>query len=818
LKIGVDLPPLKKTNYEATPGELYKGITSTGEVFEGESKLVMEKDPDFVIFCKKMYKSFPGFGAGAKYPEGHYEAVSFLGWRLSAAEFKAAVKGTAILGGIGAIIALVILVFVGLNIDLGFTSVGLGLFSDMLGDFALVIVMAGAVVLFGIIGAIVYTIYTTPISMADDERTRALTYVPEMIGYLIMSMKLVPNLEKAIEFSAKHGKGKVADEFNKVIWDFQNGFYSSISEGLDAMALRWAKYSTELKESLMKIRASVMEPSESKRYSILDKTMIDVLESVKDKMGDYARSLNQPSVMLFYIGVLLPLLLVIILPIGSAFSNLPFATTPILVGIYCIMIPFMAFSFAKGVVRKRPPTYEPPVITDNFAGLPPKWSMKLGKGMIDARLAVIGILVLGIVLSFVLSFEGLPPKHLFPQEDGEFMIPIQLIPADPQIDEVYKEFEGGKNYFEKIVLDLYAFQVGEGFGGGLKEGVRYKQLVKEGTSPAAAEIQVVKEKLDFVSKTARNDPTKYIFWAGLILTIVGAACFLLYHRNIYKLKAQEQIVQMEDEFKESMYMIASRMGENKPVESALKQTNAYLPNLLVSKRIFGKTIENIELMGLPLESAIFDPMYGSMKGIPSKILTTAMRLLVDSVNLGVEVASRTLMSLSLQLDNMDKVNKSLKDMVSDVTTTMQTMAIFIAPMVLGITTALQKVVLNTLGSVVSSPQLDSTGSVGDITGGAGSQILQTAGLSPGGMGDINSIFSVSIDAFRSFATPLEYMLIIGTYVVMIVVILTYFTVKVKEDNDLVFKITLAKQLPIAMAVYLCTTIAANLMVGGLMSR
>ncbi len=805
-------------SYEASPGELYKGITSTGEVFEGETKLVMEKDPEFVILCKKMYKTFPGFGAGAKFPEEHLEAVRFLGWRLSPQEFMAAVKGTAVIGGVGGFIALIVLAFVGLSIDLGIGSpIGLGLFSEMLGDFAMVIILAGGVVLFGIVGAIAYTIYVTPINMAEDERTRALTYVPEMIGYLIMSMKLVPNLEKAIEFSAKHGKGKVADDFNKVIWDFQNGFYSSISEGLDAMAFRWAKYSVELKEALMKIRASVMEPSESKRYSLLDKTMLDVLDSVKDKMGDYARSLNQPSVMLFYIGVLLPLLLVIILPVGSAFSNMPFATTPILVGIYCFMIPFMAFSFAKGVIKKRPPTYEPPVITDNFAGLPPKWSMKLGGGMIDARLAVIGILILGIAGSFIISFEGIPPKHLFPIEDGIFQVPIQIIPADPQPDELYKDFLGGKNYFEKVVLDLYAFQIGEGFGGGLKEGERYKQLIKEQVSPVAAEIQVVKERLDFTSKSARNDPTKYVFWAGLILTIACAGSFLLYHRNIYKLKAQEQIVQMEDEFKESMYMIASRMGENKPVESALKQAKEYLPNLLVSKRIFGKTVENIELMGLPLENAVFDPVYGAMRGIPSKILTTAMRLLVDSVTLGVEVASRTLMSLSLQMENMDKVNKSLKDMVSDVTTTMSTMAIFIAPMVLGITTALQKVVLNTLGSVVSSPSLEATGSVGDISGGAGSQILQSTGLG-GGMGDINSIFSVSIDAFRSFATPLEYMLIIGTYVAMIVIILTYFTVKIKEDNDLIFRVTLAKQLPIAMAVYLFTTVAANLMVGGLMSR
>jgi len=49
-------------------------------------------------------------------------------------------------------------------------------------------------------------------------------------------MKLVPNLEKAVEFGAEHGQGKIADDLKKVIWDTQLGIYNTLSEGLDAMA------------------------------------------------------------------------------------------------------------------------------------------------------------------------------------------------------------------------------------------------------------------------------------------------------------------------------------------------------------------------------------------------------------------------------------------------------------------------------------------------------------------------------------------------------------------------------------------------------
>jgi len=804
------MPPQRKMQYEASPGELYKGITAVSENFEGETKLVVERDPEFVLFCKKLYKQFPGLGKGAVYNEKHREAIDFLGWKLSAAECMAAIQGIVIAGAIPSIILLLILYVLGFGIQLDPRGEPIGgtFLTDAFDDLAMPIFFMIALVLVSGVGMIAFFIYNYPIAMADDERNRALTYVPEMVGYLIMSMKLVPNLEKAIEFSAKHGKGKVSDDFKRLIWDFQIGVYSSISEGLDMMALRWGKYSIELKEALMKIRASVMEPSEARRYQILDKTMMEVLDSVKEKMGDYARSLNQPSVMLFYIGVLLPLLLVIILPVGSAFIGkippgdknsfgISFANPIILVAIYCFLIPAFAYTFAKGVVKKRPPTYEPPVINDNYSDLPKKWQMKMGGFWIDSRLIAIAILLIGVSGSFFLSTQGFPPKFLFgEQKEGYETTIFQLIPADKQYEEVYKE--KGLEYFGKITFDIYVIQDVD-----ITQGILYQKYLSADYTPSKAEDAVYMEKLKFDSKPA-NDPTKYVFIAGTMLTIVLAFCFMLYYMNIYKRNAQLIIIQMEDEFKESMYMIASRMGENKPVENALKQAKDYLPNLMVSKRIFGKTVENIELMGLPLESAIFDPVYGSMKGIPSKIINTAMRLLVDSVSLGVEVASRTLMSLSLQMENMDKVNKSLKEMVSDVTTTMQTMAVFIAPMVLGITTALQKVVMMTLSDVVSSPELqNSSASVSDIAG--------------GGIGNMSNIFKVDLEVFRSFATPWMYMVIIGIYVALIVIILTYFTTKIKEDNDLLFKINLSKMLPIAMAVYLVTSIGANYVISMVMT-
>mgnify|MGYP001568071295 FL=1 len=798
----------------AMPGQLYSGITVTSEDFEGETRSIVQPDLPYVKFCKDMKKRFPGFARNAVFDEAHKDAIEFLDWRMNAGDLMAAVKGTVVMMALPAIFLLILFYFFEIGIQLGpFDSLKILPIPNLTGTldggaeqafqiFMVLVLLAG-----GVIGGIAYYIFNYPITQAENERNLALTYVPEMVGYMIMSMKLVPNLEKAIEFSSKHGRGKVAIDFKKLIWDFELGVFSSISEGLDILAYRWGKYSSELKEALMRIRASVMEPSTSRRYQVLDKTMLEVLDSVKMKMEDYARGLNQPSTMLFYLGVLLPLLLVIILPVGSAFSGQSLAQPGLLFGIFCVGIPFMAYTFASGIVRKRPPTYEPPIIPDNFMGLPKKWHIKLGAGprSIDARMIAAGIVVIGLILSIVFSIQGFPPKALMPaDEDG---VPLfSLLPPDKDVYDLSKESSPTKSpyYYGKKTIDLYIMDTVD-----ITAGEYYIQLVNEGVDKDKAESAAFLEYLRFTS--GGNDSTKYIFWAGFFFSIVLAGCILMYYRTIYKRQAQLQIMQMEDEFKESMYLIASRMGENKPVESALKHARDFAPNMIISKRIFGKTVENIELMGLPLEGAVFDPVYGAMKGIPSKILTTAMRLLVDSVSLGVEVASRTLMSLSLQMENMDKVNKSLKDMVSDVTTTMQTMAIFIAPIVLGITVALQKVVMNTLAVVVSDPT--AAESQGDATGAAGGGDLANL---VGSAGNINDFFAITPDTFKDFATPLVFLIVIGIYVVEIVMILMFFTVKVQEDNDLLFRIRLAQSLPIAVAIFLVTVLISNVFIANLL--
>ncbi|MDD5148420.1 MAG: hypothetical protein PHH08_03060 [Candidatus ainarchaeum sp.] len=745
---------------DISPGELYKKIIVSRDEFEkGEKGLVKRKDPAYVKFCKAVYRRFPSLGKGAAFIPAYREAVDFLHWDLSAEELSAATKLVMVLAVAVGIVSGIAIIFSPLfNILMAFVQLDLLVYIYVFAPFIAL--------------AIFLSMYVQryPLNAADSEKTKALGYVPEIVGYMIMSMKLVPNLEKAVEFSAQHGRGKIAEDFRRILWETQIGLFHSLSEALDDLAYRWGKFSDEFKHALMMVRASVLENTEAKRYQLLDKTMETVLESIKNKMEQYARNLSQPSTVLFYVGVLLPLILIIILPVGSAFSGTPMAMPLVLVAIYNIGIPAITLIFAMQVIKKRPPTYVPPKIPDGFPGLPKKGSMILGKTGINVAMLAAIVLVAGILLSVAVSQYGLPPKGFVSEESG------QIIQPDPNATEIIIKEKGDAKYFTP-------------------EGKRYRELRSEGKSDSAAKDLLAMEEQKFFMEP-KNDPTPYILVFGIIISIAIAIFIFVYYSSIYKRKKQLEIMQMESEFKDSLYILASRLGENKPVEEALKHTRNFLPNLLISQRVFAKTVDNIELLGMPLEQAVFDRNYGSLKNMPSNIIQSSMKILVDSVGLGVNVAARTLISLSLQLRNAEKVNKMLSTLISDVTSMMQTMVVFIAPIVLGVTTALQKIVMVTLAGIASSETVQSLGS-----GGAGSS------------GFTVPLKGISVEAFKTMVSPVQFLVIVTIYVVELVIIMGYFTTKIEEDNDLLVRINIATALPIAVGVFLVAVLAANIIVG-----
>lgn len=768
-----------------SPGQLYAKIKVSKGTPDGysDTHLQIAKMHWYVLFCRNLIKGMKFTSEqkkAATFTPEYHDAFEFLNWDLQPWEFNAAIGQVTNMAFLAGLI-LAGMVYFGAN-NLVLNLVG-GNEPEFLAA-VYVLLGAGALAL-----AIIFTFQRIPLQEAKAEQIKALTYVPEILGYMVMSMKLVPNLERAVEFAASHGKGRIAEEFQEILWGLSTGKYNSLSEALDELSERWGTYSPDFREALHKIRQSVLEDGEGKRFLLLDKTMEDILASVKQQMETYARSLSQPTTMLFYLGVLLPMILVIILPVGSAFSGTPMARLEPLVFLYNFLIPGIAFAFAYKIIQQRPPTYAPPKIPDNHPKLPPKYTAFVGGAKVDIRVFAVLVLLAGVGVSYYFhSFGmGLPNQCLLSSQFEPLPNPR---PGDPFSCFLQDQTE------QKVLQERYNnpdyFALDES-----KNGL-YTRYLGSDVNAGDARNRVILERSKFFLQPENDiSPSTLVF--GFLLSLALAIALFLHFLNVYKRKVQLEVLQMEREFKEAIYIIASRMAENKPIEDAMKKVKAFLPRYAISDQLFEPTTRNIEILGMPLEDAFFDANYGSLKDNASTIIRSSVRLMVDSVNLGVTVAARTLISLSSQLANSEKVNQNLKILVSDVTGTMRIMALFIGPMILGITTGLQRVVMIVLAQVISNAP--STGGVGG-TGTAADSFLNASLVS-----------RLDPAAFAQLVSPLQFQLIIALYLIEIVLVLIFFTTKIEEDNDTLFQMNLSSSVLIAMSVYLVSIVLSTMLVG-----
>lgn len=725
------------------PGEIYSSIAIDSRDFSKPSdKISKKKLHPYVIFCKKVYSKFSGLGNNAKYNEEYQKAIDFLNWDLSAEEYSATLKFVLIAGiFLAAIVSGLINHFFIKTINNAFGS---AIFAYLL--------------VFGIPFALVFYLYIFvqkyPLNKVQDEKIKALTFVPEILGYMIMSMKLVPNLEKAIEFASEQGHGKIAEDLKKVLWEVKVGIKNSVAEALDELAYKWGDVSIELKKGLMKIRSSVIESSESKRFQLLDQTMNDTLVSVKGKLEDYARTLNQPATIMFYLGILLPLLLIIVLPVGSAFSGSAMAQPIYLILIYNIAIPLGCFFYARSIIKKRPPTYVPPVIPENYPGLPKKNNIKFKALQINVFIIIAIILGTGLFTGvFLQTTFGVTKEKILEEEFGD----AQYVFTDCTSEE----------------------------------------LLSKQTNP---KFMCASER------TFWNDPknmiTPYYLIFALFISIALSISLWCYATSVYKRKIQLQTENQEKDFKDALYIIASRLGENKPIEDAFEHTRRFLPKSTVANDIFGKTVDNIRVLGLTLDSAVFDKNYGSLKNNPSTIINSAMKLVVASVQMGVNVAAKTLISYSIQLRNTDEINRLLSTLIAEITSTLNSMAKFIGPIILGVTTTLHKVVVSTLSSVAQSGALE------DMS--ESLKNLNTTGMGID-MGTLSSFSgSINTDVVSSIAGPTVFTIIVAIYVIQIVLIMTFFTTMIEQENLVLVKYRIAQTLPIATLLFVFTIILSNM--------
>ena len=514
--------------------------------------------------------------------------------------------------------------------------------------------------------------------------------IPEIQSYIVMSMKLVSNMERAIIFAAENSKRPLANDLKKLIWDIHIRTFISIDDALIAFANQWGKNSEYFKRSLHLVKSSVNEPDEAQRIITLNKSLDIVLDGTKTLMEGFSARLRTPTYVLYSIFILIPLALVALIPAVSIVGIRMDTVTLVL--IYNILLPLATFFYSEYILLQRPATFAPPHISDKHPGLSDIRSIK--------KMTVVSALIIGAIVGasgYILVFFGNP-------------------------------------------FDIISHEAMSGL-------------------------------------LPRTLP---LVWS--ITTIITIYCLGIY--TPYK-KIRDGIKQIESEFADALFVLGRRISEGRSAEEAFGHTSESLKGSKIGE-VFADVAKNLTGIRTTLHGAIFNEEYGAFRDVYSDRVHTTMRMFTESVHKSNEAAGMAIIKLADHLKELQEVEDNIKRSLYDVTSTMRATAMIFAPLIGGVTLALseviQKILMNISKEALLLPDEFEFGAM----------------MKEAGAGMTQSV------------PPDVFLLIIGFYMLILVIILTRFAGGIEYGSDKPqFMYDLGQMLPISIFVFSVTTIISR---------
>ncbi len=212
----------------------------------------------------------------------------------------------------------------------------------------------GLFAIFSFLG-LAYYLIIYPTILTKYYRIRATSDLVQAAFYLVISLRLVPNLERALMFASSNVKGVVGRSLRKMAWGITVGKYGSADEVLNEFARKWKQENLEFYEAVNLIRASIAQKKE-RREVMLDEAINILLQGNLERMKHYSTQLRNPLMIITTIGITLPVLTIILFPIMTIF--LADAVEPaFLFFFYDLVLPLVVWYVMNETLKTRPVTF-----------------------------------------------------------------------------------------------------------------------------------------------------------------------------------------------------------------------------------------------------------------------------------------------------------------------------------------------------------------------------------------------------------------------------------------------------------------------------
>jgi len=504
-----------------------------------------------------------------------------------------------------------------------------------------------------------------PEFIANNWRLKASNQMVLCIFYVVTYMRHTSNLEKAIEFAAEHLAPPLSLDLKKVLWDVETEKYSSVKESLDMYLETWKKWNLEFIEAFHLIESSLYEGEESRRLNALDKALDVILDETYEKMLHYAHNLQNPITMLHMLGIILPILGLVILPLVVSFmENVKWYHLAV---IYNVLLTVIVYYLGKNILSRRPTGYGDTDIAEENPELKKYRNILIKIGNQELQITP---LIISVFIGVILFLIGLSP----------------LI-------------------FHAIGIPDF------GFGG------------EDLTSSCKQKYCFLEYRISAVSNREIGPYGIVAALASLFIPLSFGIAIGLYYRLKSKnvIKIREKAKQLELEFAGALFQLGNRLGDNLPVEIAVGKVADVMEGT-VSGSFFQLVSLNIKSLGMGIEKAIFDPMHGALVSFPSNLIESSMKVLTQAIKKGPLIAAQALTNVARYIKEIHKVNERLKDLMADIIASMKSQIKFLTPAIAGVVIGITSMITSILGKL--SVQLAQvTSSVGGAEAAAAPGIL-----------------------------------------------------------------------------------------------
>ncbi|MEM2878535.1 MAG: hypothetical protein QXG10_03190 [Candidatus Hadarchaeales archaeon] len=243
--------------------------------------------------------------------------------------------------------------------------------------------------------------------------------VPTFICYLVMAVKAVPNVERALFFAADQLEGSLGDYLRRKLYGATLSYGASTEEVVHEIGEEWHEPCPELRRSLHLILSSVSESSHSSRDRSLSMALSAAIEGSRSRAREFASRVHQPVLLIYTLGVLLPMVLAVMVPVlymtGASLGS------PAVVMVSCAT-PVLVYFVARRVLADRPSFFNlVDIKRDEFD---PKRAVTVS--LISSAPPLIAVLVKADTYLFMLSLLWAPALFLSLAIYCSYRVPFRL--------------------------------------------------------------------------------------------------------------------------------------------------------------------------------------------------------------------------------------------------------------------------------------------------------------------------------------------------------------------------------------------------------